>query len=136
MSTIVGLLLRNNHGHQRLTVSNHSFLHGKEVFHPSNSATQIGEITERWEHLDIALAELNPSIHFTNNTYFEARVPRRLLRSQEIPDDAFFAADSMSTGIVFLQAQGLTLDIPSRPRSPQMTEITFSKTRIYRSFGA
>lgn len=134
MSTTAGLLLRDNHGHQRLTVSNHGFLHSKEVFHPSNSGTQIGEIDERWEHLDIALVKLNPSVKFTNSTYFEAKVPRRLLRAHEIPDGAFFSVDGMSTGVVFMQAHGLTLDIPRRPQS--ITEIGFFKMRIYRGFGA
>ena len=134
MSTTAGILVRDTHGHQRLTVSNHGFLHSKEVFHPSDSGTQIGEIDERWEHLDIALVRLYPSVQFTNSTYFEAKVPRRLLRAHEIPNGAFFSVDGMSTGVVFMQAQGLTLDIPPRPRD--MNEIDFFKMRIYRGFGA
>ena len=34
------------------------------VFHPFEDNVQIGEIDERWEHLDIALAKLNPSVKF------------------------------------------------------------------------
>lgn len=84
--------------------------------------------------LDIALVKLNPSINFTNTTYFEAKRPRRLLRPQEIPDGAFFCIDGMSTGAVFMQVHGITLDIPPRPSS--MTAIQFSKWKIFRGFGA
>jgi hypothetical protein len=134
MSTTAGILVRDNHGNQRLTVSNHGFLYGNEVFHPSNNGVQIGVIDERWESLDIALVKLNPSVEFTNDTYFEARRPRRLLRSQEIPQGTFFSIDGMSTGLVYMQAQGLSLDIPPRPQNG--TNVTFVKLRIYRCFGA
>ena len=40
----------------------------------------------------------------------------------------------MSTGPVFMQAQGITLDIPPRPSS--MTAIQFFKSKIFRGFGA
>lgn len=90
ISTTAGVLLRDIHGHERITVSNHGFIHSSEVFHPSNSGTQFGEIEECWEALDIALVKLNPSISFTNQMYFEAKVPRRLSRSNEIPQGAFF----------------------------------------------
>ena len=134
MHTTAGILVRDNHGHQRLTVSNRGFLHGDEVFHPTNNGRHIGEIDERFEHLDIALVKLNPSVKFTNATYFEAKRPRRLLRSQEIPDGVFFCVDGMSTGVVFMQAQGISAGIPPRP--PGMTAIEFSMFRIYRGFGA
>ena len=134
MSTTAGILIRDNHGHQRLSVSNHGFLYSDEVFHPSSNGVEIGVIDERWDALDIALVKLHPPARFTNNTYFEAKRPRRLLRSQEIPDGAFFSVDGMSTGIVYMQAQGLALDIPPRPQF--CTDITFAKMRIYRGFGA
>lgn len=134
LSTTVGVLLRNSDGHQRLTVSNRGFLHSSEVFHPSEHGISIGQIDERWPHLDIALAKLNPSIHFTNTTYFGAMVPKRLLRRLEIPDGAFFSVDGMSTGCIFMQAQGLTLAVPQRPSN--LTAIYFVTMRIFRSFGA
>ena len=34
------------------------------VFHPFEDNVQIGEIDERWEHLDIALAKFNPWVKF------------------------------------------------------------------------
>ena len=105
MSTTAGILLRDNHGNQRLTVSNHGFQNRKEVFHPTETSKLIGEIDERWEHLGIALVKLNPSINFTNKTYFEAKAPRRLLSSHEIPYGAYFSVDGMSTASCKLRAQ-------------------------------
>ena len=134
MSTTAGVLLRDNHGNQRLTVANHGFENRKYVFHPFEDNVQIGEINERWEHLDIALVKLNPSVKFNNSTYFESKVPKRLLRSHEIRNGVFFSMDGMSTGIVFLMAEGIALDTPNRPAG--MTEIRFSKWTVYRNFGA
>jgi hypothetical protein len=133
ISTTAGILVRDNHGHQRLTVSNHGFPYSNEVFHPSHGV-QIGVIDQRWDALGIALVKLDSLAKFTNNTYFESKRPRRFLRSQEIPDGAFFSVDGMSTGVVYMQAQGLTLDISPRPQG--CTGISFAKLRIYRGFGA
>lgn len=133
MSTTAGILLRDNHGNQRLTVSNHGFQNRKDVFHPTETSNPIGEIDERWEHLDIALVKLNPSINFTNKTYFEAKAPRRLLSSHEIPYGVYFSVDGMSTGVVFMQAEGTTMEIPRRP--PRMTKIKYVEWKIYRGFG-
>ena len=134
MSTTAGVLLRDNHGNQRLTVANHGFQNRKYVFHPFEDNVQIGEVSERWEHLDIALVKLNPSVNFNNSTYFESKVPKRLLRSHEIPNGVYFSMDGMSTGVVFLMAEGIALHCPKRPA--RMTEIQFSQWRVYRNFGA
>ena len=134
MATTAGLLVRNSHGQQRLTVANHGFLDSKDVFHPSTEGTHIGEIDERFEHLDIALVKLHPSVNFTNKTYFEVKAPRRLLRGVDIPQGAFFAVDGMSTGLVFMQAHGLSMEIPPRP--PNVEEIKFFKMTLCRGFGA
>ena len=110
MSSTAGLLVRNTNGHQRLTVSNHGFLNDEKVFHPSNVGTQIGKIDERWPSLDIALVKLDRSVEFANDTYFEAKPPKRLLRGQETTEGDWYVVDGMSTGLVFLQAQGIRLD--------------------------
>lgn len=69
----------------------------------------------RAQHLDIALVKLNPSVKFNNSIYFESKVPKRLLRSHEIPNGVFFPMDGMSTGVVFLMAEGIALHCPKRP---------------------
>ena len=134
MSTTSGLLVRDNHGHQRLTVSNHGFLEADQVFHPTYDGTRIGDIDERFPHLDVALVKLNPSVRFTNSTYFQAKTPRRLLRSEEIDNGAWFAVDGITTGVVYLEVHGSTMACPRRP--PDVTEIEFYDWKIYRGFGA
>ncbi|KAL8918001.1 MAG: hypothetical protein Q9172_005592 [Xanthocarpia lactea] len=133
MSTTAGIMLRNNRGDQRLTVSNHGFLHGDNVYHPTPQGTHIGEIDERWQALDIALVKLNPSVRFTNTNYFESKVPRRLLYRSQIPCGQFFTLDGMSSGMLWLQSQGVTLMFPPRP--PNTTEIPFHKMMLYQQFG-
>lgn len=134
IGTTAGVLLRDTHGRERITVCNHGFIHSSEVFHPAHSGTQIGEIDERWKALGIALIKLNPSISFTNNMYFEANVPRRLLRSNEIPMGTFFCVDGMSTGAFFLHVQGISLYVLKRPAN--LSGIEHSRMKIYRILGS
>lgn len=118
-----------------MTVSNHGFLESDEVYHPTEAGTHIGHIDERLVHLDVALVTLHPSIRFTNKPYFGAKQPRRLLRSTAIADGQWYATDGMSTGVVFLQAQGLTLVmVPPRPENSPDTQ--FYMMRMYQGFGA
>ncbi|KAL2037318.1 hypothetical protein N7G274_010007 [Stereocaulon virgatum] len=133
MSTTAGIMLRNNRGDERLTVSNHGFLHSDDVYHPIPQGTHIGEIDERWQALDIALVKLNPSVRFTNAKYFESKVPRRLLYRSQIPLGVFFALDGMSSGMLWFQSQGVTMMFPRRPHN--MTEISFHKMILYQQFG-
>lgn len=133
MSTTAGIVLRNNRGDQRLTVSNHGFLHSDNVYHPIPQGTHIGEIDERYQALDIALVKLNPSVKFTNANYFESKVPRRLLYRSQVPLGVFFALDGMSSGMLWFQSQGVTMMFPPRP--PNITEISFHKMMLYQQFG-
>ena len=60
MTTTCGVLIRCNTGEPRLTVANHGFLGTDSVYHPHADVggVHIGEITERFEALDIALVQL------------------------------------------------------------------------------
>ena len=69
----------------RLTVANHRFLGTNDVFHPIAEGVHIGEISERFEALDVALVQLYPSISFSNLQYFEVEALRRLLRPDAVP---------------------------------------------------
>ena len=53
MATTSGVLIRNHIGEVRLTVANH-------VYHPHADVggVHIGEVTERFDALDIALVQL------------------------------------------------------------------------------
>ncbi|KAL8941733.1 MAG: hypothetical protein Q9216_002061 [Gyalolechia sp. 2 TL-2023] len=133
IGTTAGVLLRNNHGQQRLTVAHHGFLHSEDVHHPTEIGTHIGVIDERFEHLDLALAKLDPSINFDNSTYFESKRPRRLLRGAEIELGAWFSVDGISTGMVFLRAAGITMELPPRPA--RTTEIEWTGWNLFDGFG-
>ncbi|KAI9768319.1 MAG: hypothetical protein M1840_004927 [Geoglossum simile] len=77
--------------------------------------TRVGEITERWIVHDIALVKLDPSIRFDNTSYFQAKPPKRLLRASEVTQGRWYAADGMSTGIVYFIARGVRSIVPPRP---------------------
>ena len=128
-----GVLLRDNHGHQRLTASNHGFLDSRDIFHPTEHGSHVGEIIERYPHLDIALVELDPAIRFTNSVYFQANPPERLLRGNEIEVGAWYALDGMSTGSFFMQAQGVTMEV--LPRPPGYKAVPFRRYLIQKGFG-
>lgn len=133
VGTTAGILLRDNHGQQRLTVAHHGFPDGDDIYHPTHRGTHIGIIDERFEHLDVALAKLNPSINYDNSTYFESKRPRRLLRGSEIELGAWFTVDGMSTGMVSLRAIGITMEVPPRPA--RMTEIEWSDWNLFDGYG-
>lgn len=129
-NSTAGILLQDNSGAKRLTVSHHCFLDDNRVFHPSPLGPQIGRIDERYESRDIALAELYPSLHFTNDNHFDTERPRRLLRSTEVVSGSWFRVDGMSTGAVFLEAVGISLRVSPWP--PGSTAgIEWSKYQIY-----
>ena len=138
MSSTAGALLRSSEG-QRTTVSNHGFLESDEVFHPSSrhGGTCIGRITERFEALDIALVQLFPSANFTNNEYFEAEPPKRLLRHDQVPNNTWCTVDSMATGLVFLRTNGVRISFPPRPvgNNIKMHFAQFLTETIYRYIG-
>ncbi|MCJ1484217.1 hypothetical protein MMC06_004385 [Schaereria dolodes] len=102
VASSTGALLRDSHGNQRLTTANHGFLNSNEVYHPFHTGCRIGEIDERWEALNIALVKLDHSIAFSNQPYFEAKPPKRLLRQSQVEYGVWFCADGISTGAVFL----------------------------------
>lgn len=79
ISTTAGVILRN--GPQvRLTCALQGWLNSNDVYHPdASSGGLIGTIRERYDAQDVALVDLNPSIQYTNKTYFDATPPRRLL---------------------------------------------------------
>lgn len=66
--------------------------------------------------------------------YFEAKVPGRLLRSNEIPMGTLFCVDGISTGAVFLHVQGISVYVPKRPAD--LSRIELSRIKIYRIFGS
>ena len=60
------------------------------------------------------MVDLERSINFTNDNYFDTRRLRRLLRSAEMRSGGWFAVDGMSTGVVFMQFTGVVMEVVPR----------------------
>jgi hypothetical protein len=114
-----GLLLRNQSGERRLMVANHIFQDTEEVYHPTMSAeNHIGTITKRYPALDVALVALDDHVCYTNGTYFDAPVPRKLVSKNYsgMPGLEWFFIDFPFSGVVpFLWAGVYVGKIPERP---------------------
>ncbi|KAE8349273.1 hypothetical protein BDV28DRAFT_152044 [Aspergillus coremiiformis] len=131
MASTAGVLLRSAHEGPRLTVSNHAFLSAEDVYHPSSHAgVCVGEITERFEHLDVALVKLFPSLTFTNTKNFQAQIPNRLLRSSQTPNNVWCSLDGMATGLVFLRVAGVRIRPAKRPPGVQTPFLDFKADNI------
>ena len=96
-STTAGLYLQKDNK-QCLTVSNHGFPHSPEVYHPGPLGRRIGQIVDRRPAWDIAFVELDPSINFSNESYFQAPKPSRMIRRDELRAGEWFEVDGHSTG--------------------------------------
>lgn len=137
IATTAGVLLRSCNEGQRLTVSNHGFPESDEVYHPSTSPEGrcIGQITQRFEALNVALVHLNLSTSFTNAEYFKTKPPKRLLRSHEVPNNTWCALDGMASGLVFLRVAGIRVLPPIRPSGIQIEFTEFQTENVYRYIG-
>ena len=138
LSTSAGILLQK--GNKRcLTLANHGFPDSSEVYHPSPTGRRIGQITERFPAWDWALAELDPSISFSNDRYFAAPKPSRLIRVNELKVGDWFEVDGYSTGRLDLCARGISLLKPSMPDGIPTVPIPCERWTVelaYSLFGA
>lgn len=114
-ATTAGVLLRNTSGLERVTVACRGFPEANAVHHPTNSQHCIGEVHERMQAYDWGLVKLAPSAAFTKKSYFQAPPPKRLLQYHELQHGEWFAADGMSTGIIFLMVNGIRSMPPPNP---------------------
>ncbi|MCJ1366632.1 hypothetical protein MMC16_005762 [Acarospora aff. strigata] len=120
LSTSAGILIQRG-AERRLTLANHGFQHSDEVFHPDpTSGRRIGQIRLRLPPHDLALAELDPSITFDNQRYFEAPNPQRLVDHTTIQAGDWFECDGMSTGRIDLCARSLGASYPNKDSQPDL----------------
>ncbi len=134
-STSAGILIQRG-AERRLTLANHGFQHGDEVFHPEpTSGRRIGQIRIRLPPHDLALAELDPSITFDNQRYFEAPTPQRLVDHTAIQAGDWFECDGMSTGRIDLCARSLGALCPNKDFQPDM-KIPYKNWEIDLQFSA
>ncbi|KAL6713932.1 hypothetical protein ACLMJK_008426 [Lecanora helva] len=138
-ATTAGVILRKGH-QKRLTVANHGFLNSNEVYHPSHTkGNMLGTIDDRIEELDVALVKLNPAFEqrTSNNPYFQAETPRRLVGSDEIIQGQWYEVDGMATGLMSLLNFGKHAKCPVRPGGfPPFEFSQWQVNTINRLFGA
>lgn len=137
LSTSAGLFLQK--GNKRcLSVANHGFPDSLEVYHPSPTGRRIGQITDRFPVWDVALAQLDPSISFSNDQYFAAPKPSRLLSVDEIKAGDWFEVDGYSTGRLDMCARGRSYIRPTMPEGIQSIPIPYRDWKVetaYSLFG-
>jgi hypothetical protein len=137
-STTCGILLRKG-ASMRISVANHGFLAGDEVFHPTADGDKIGDIVNRYPELDIAMIQLTPAhfSHFSNQTYFQAEPPKRLANSSNLIKGAWFEVDGMSTGMISFLCLRRTFHRPVRPPGhPKIPILEWKRDTAFRIFGA
>lgn len=114
-ATTAGVLLRNTSGLERVTVACHGFPEANAVYHPTNAQHCIGEVHERMQADDLGLVKLAPSAKFSNESYFQAQPPKRLLQYNELQQGEWYAADGIPTGIIYLMTNGIRSMPPPNP---------------------
>jgi hypothetical protein len=137
-STTCGILLRKG-ASMRISVANHGFLAGDEVFHPMADGDKIGDIVDRCPELDIAMVQPTPahSSHFSNQTYFQAEPPKRLADTSNLVRGAWFEVDGMSTGMLSFQYLMDSWKRPIRPPGhPEIPVLNWRRDMAFRIFGA
>lgn len=68
--TTAGVLVKDKHGDEFVTVANHGFPLGEEtVFHPSPRGTVIGTVERRLGETDLALVRLRDGVIFENKCF-------------------------------------------------------------------
>ena len=137
-STTCGIRLRKD-ANEYVSVANHGFLAGDEVFHPDPEGDKIGDVMKRYPELDLAMVQLTPahSGRFHNQTYFQAETPRRLVDTSDLVRGAWFEADGMSTGLVSFQFLIDSWERPIRPPGhPRIPVLKWQREVVFRIFGA
>ena len=123
----------------RVSVANHGFLAGDEVFHPTPDGDKIGDIVDRYPELDVAMVQLTPAhfSHFSNQTYFQAEPPKRLADRSSLVLGTWFEVDGMSTGMLSFQYLVNTFEYPVRPPGhPPIPVLQWKRDVTFRIFGA
>ncbi|OAF59398.1 hypothetical protein VC83_04231 [Pseudogymnoascus destructans] len=101
-----GVRIRNG-ARVRITVADHGFEDCTSIYHPDgDGGDPIASIHERFPDHDWALAQLHPSISFSNSRVFECPEPTRLLRGREVSTHEWFVCDGMTTGKIAMKYSG------------------------------
>ena len=137
LSTSAGLLMQKSN-RKCISVANHGFPDSPEVYHPSPTGCRIGQITDRFPGWDLAFVQLESSVSFSNEHYFSAPRPSRLVSVEEIRAGDWFEVDAYSAGRVGLCARGRTYYRPDVPDGIEPTPIRIQDWNVetaYSLFG-
>lgn len=137
-STTCGIRLRKG-ASEYVSVANHGFLANNEVFHPAPDGDKIGDIVDRYPELDIAMVQLTPahSSRFSNQMYFQAEPPQRLVEMCDLVRGTWFEVDGMSTGLVSFLYMIDAWEKPIRPPGhPEIPVLQWKRNNVLRIFGA
>ena len=137
-STTCGIRLKKGTT-EYVTVANHGFLRSDEVFHPGPDDDKIGDIVDRYPELDVAMVRLTPAHwgRFSNEAYFLAEPPKRLVGKGDLVLGAWLEVDGMSSGLISLSYQGSAMEKPERPPGhPKIPVLHWRRNSIMRVFGA
>jgi len=118
-ATSSGVVVRNGHL-KRLTLAYHGFLDTDDVHHPDPLPQwKIGAIDITFPWLDVALCRLAENVKYSNNTYFTANPPKRLVSSSfmdtRIRTGTWFEAEGFTSGRVHLFYRGPAVGFAHMP---------------------
>lgn len=138
-STTCGIRLRKGPT-QCVSVAKHGLLlAGNEVFHPGPDGDKIGDVVDSRPELDIAMVQLIPKYtnQFSNQTYFQAEPPKRLVGKDSLLKGMWFEVDGMSTGLLSFQYVFDSIERPNIPAGHRETPVPQWKHNVvFRIFGA
>lgn len=135
MASTAGIRLRNGN-RIRLSLANHSFKDCERVFHPNGvNGDLIAEVRERYIDQDWALAEIHPSVPFSNSQIFECPTPERLLRSNEMKACEWYVCDGMTTGKIAMLYSGATFLDSTDPAGEMISLSQFTPRSVYYAMG-
>ena len=111
-STSSGVLLRNAFTREvALSVACHGWDHNDNfICHPHPNSSCIATIHTRVVETDVALARLAPNVIYTNDKYFDAPIPRKLVAEGHVEEHdrlfSYYGVDGFTSGLCWLQLVG------------------------------
>ena len=111
-STSSGVLLRNAFTQQdSISLASNGWDSNDDlVRHPQPDSSPIAAIHTRFIETDLALAVLSPHVTYTNDKYFDAPTPRKLVSEENVQEHdrllSYYGVDGFTTGLCWLQLIG------------------------------
>jgi hypothetical protein len=125
-------------GMKRLTLAEHGFDDTDEVYHPDLlPQLHLGTIETRFPLINAALCRLDANVNYSNQIYFSACPPKRIVSTLHIDEHmstaSWFEAEGMTTGHVSLLYSGPAVGYPDLPA--YVGEARILKEYVFDYFG-